>query len=101
MSKRMDINKEIVNLQTKATDNMKRYADDRIQLALRALRDDNPSLLMDDMLQSLSRREILYGCIHERCSRPATLRGYCENHSKKTPYEMVSGDGVRKNMFSF
>ena len=99
----MDISKEISILQSRAEDNMKRYADERILMTLRALQEDNPSLLMEDMNQTISRRGIMYGCMHDRCSRVACVRGYCEIHAKKTPYELMGSgaNDTRKNMFSF
>ena len=98
----MDLSKEFSGVQASAEVKMKRYADERMDKLIDILSSDNPSLIKMDMLKSLARSEIAYGCCHydttkhKRCKNVATLRGYCETHVQKTAYEkMMEGNELR------
>ena len=89
--KSMDLSKEFSGVQASAEVKMKRYADERMDKLIDVLSRDNPSLIKTDMLKSMARSEIAYGCCHydtskhKRCKNVATLRGYCETHVQTDP----------------
>ena len=82
---------------------MRRFADERMDKLIEVLSKDNPSLIKMDMLKSMARSELAYGCCHcdttknKRCKNVATLRGYCEAHVQKTAYEKMMEETEHKN----
>ena len=99
----MDLSKEFSGVQASAEVKMKRYADELMDKLIDILSKDNPSLIKSDMLKSLARSEIAYGCCHydttkrKRCKNVAILRGYCETHVQKTAYEKMMDENYSRN----
>lgn len=103
----MDLTREFIQLKATAEVKMKLFGDEKINETIAIICKDNPSLVMDDVMQSIARSEIKYLCCHPKCKRKALKRGFCDSHLVRTRYEMMEEEtltkefSVKNGMLSF
>jgi len=96
MKCRMDLSKDLAQVQKNAEKQMKLYADLKLNKAIDLICENNPALMKGDLKKTLSDGGLFYLCRDGKCKNPATQKGFCEQHAQKTVYQMMEEEAKRE-----